>query len=142
MPTAREASTPVPAHPAPQAHRINELMLAMSFLAAPIAWAGSLTVKYATTSSLCGRSTNESDPSLNALLYSIDAIAFVIALATILISWRHWQLTKEEASGEITELAEIGEGRTRFLALWGMLMGGMFAAAIFFGFIASVADIC
>ncbi len=53
----------------------------------------------------------------------------VVALLALLVSWRAFQRTREEAGGGAAHLLEVGGGRTRFLALWGMVLGSAFAAA-------------
>ena len=57
------------------------------------------------------------------------AAALAIALFALLVSWRVFRRTKEEASGGAAQLIELGAGRTRFLALWGVLLGIGFALA-------------
>lgn len=53
----------------------------------------------------------------------------LMALAAFAISWRAFERTRDEAGGDQRHLMEVGAGRTRFLALWGMLLGAGFAAA-------------
>ena len=52
----------------------------------------------------------------------IAVAALAVALAATLVAWRAYRLTKEESSGD-HDLMEIGAGRTRFLALWGICLG-------------------
>ncbi|MDQ2802823.1 MAG: hypothetical protein M3Y41_09110, partial [Pseudomonadota bacterium] len=48
------------------------------------------------------------------------------------VAWRIWRETRGERPGKTASLLEVGEGRTRFLALVGILMGLGFAIAIVF----------
>jgi amino acid transporter len=50
-----------------------------------------------------------------------------MALAALLFSWRAFDRTRRESDGDSPRLSESGDGRARFLALWGMLLGGGFA---------------
>jgi hypothetical protein len=45
------------------------------------------------------------------------------------VSWRAYRRTQDEAAGDTANLAESGAGRTRFLSLWGVLLGSAFAVA-------------
>ena len=53
----------------------------------------------------------------------------LVALVACLVSWRAYARTRDEAGGDHRHLIEVGAGRTRFLALWGMLLGAGFAVA-------------
>jgi hypothetical protein len=70
-------------------------------------------------------------------------IAILLALAGIAVSFMNWRTSREEASGTSGELVEAGEGRTRFLSLWGVLSGGGFLIGIIFNTIAfAMAPLC
>ena len=66
--------------------------------------------------------------TLLAMLLSMAA-AVVIALLSLLVSWRTYRRTKDEVPAETAHLVEAGAGRTGFLSLWGVLLGGVFAVA-------------
>jgi len=53
----------------------------------------------------------------------------VIAIAAFFAAYRNFQQTRDESHGDHTHLMEVGAGRTRFIALWGMLLGAGFAVA-------------
>ena len=46
------------------------------------------------------------------------------------MSWRDYQRTQHEDTGEHRDLLEAGAGRTRFLALWGVCLGAGSAVVI------------
>ncbi|MBV9913279.1 MAG: hypothetical protein JOZ93_11900 [Sinobacteraceae bacterium] len=52
-----------------------------------------------------------------------------VALAAAFTGWRLLQLTREEMHGDHRHLVDTGAGRTRFLALWGLVAGIGFAVA-------------
>ena len=60
----------------------------------------------------------------------VAVVALLIALAAFLSSWRAYRRTSEEQPGGREVLLEVGTGRTRFLALWGMVFGAGFAITI------------
>ncbi len=53
----------------------------------------------------------------------------VIALAALWTAQRNFVQTRAEGPGDPAHLVEVGSGRSRFMALWGMLLGGGFALA-------------
>jgi len=75
------------------------------------------------------------------ILVSIDVAAIVIAGSAALVSYRAWHRMRCEVSEDIEapeyarELVEIGAGRTRFLATWGMMTGVGFALAVVYDLI-------
>jgi hypothetical protein len=52
-----------------------------------------------------------------------------IAIAAFFAAYRNFRRTRDEGQGDPAHLMEVGAGRTRFMALWGMMLGGGFAAA-------------
>jgi hypothetical protein len=53
----------------------------------------------------------------------------LIALAALWVSWSNLAKTREERPGGHGHLMETGTGRTRFLALWGVIFSSGFALA-------------
>ncbi len=131
-------------HPAPHRYEVHPLALIFGLLAAPLAWSANLIIKYGLASYACfpGQSPLKTPSTqfgwVASVLPLIDVVAFAISLAAIWISFRSLQQVKREMAGNVDALAEIGEGRTRFLALWGMWIGLLFALAIVFSFVADV----
>ncbi len=76
---------------------------------------------------------------LVAVVFAIDtlttvggaiAVLLLCALAAAVagfLSWRKFVEVREEVEGDHDELVEVGHGRTRFVALWGVYLGGGFA---------------
>jgi hypothetical protein len=48
-----------------------------------------------------------------------------------LVSWRNWQISGAEKAGSALHLLEGGDGRTRFMAMVGMISSGLFLLAVF-----------
>jgi hypothetical protein len=66
------------------------------------------------------------------MLWAFNAAALVAAIVGLWIAARNWSATRRERGGNSTHLIELGEGRTRFLAMCGMLAGAGFVVAILF----------
>jgi hypothetical protein len=120
---------------APQAQHVKAHESLFGLLGGPIAWYLQLCGGYALASEPCFRSGHRSlapPPSLHwtwpAMILLMTA-AVAIALMSLLVSWRTFKRTRQEAGGDAHQLMEVSAGRTRFLALWGMLLGSGFALA-------------
>ena len=66
------------------------------------------------------------------LLLSVQLVCLIAAIASGFMSYRHWRLVQAEKQDSEHSHLTIGEGRTRFLAIAGMLVAGTFAVAILF----------
>jgi hypothetical protein len=121
-------------HPSPPPHHVSLAALWFGLFAAPVVWSLQMLVLYPVVThgcfprdhplSLPGSST---DPIV--LLVSIAAL--VVAAAAGLVALRSWRVAREEHSPGEVHLLETGEGRSRFMALGGMLLSGLF----FFGIV-------
>ena len=63
---------------------------------------------------------------VSLILAVIGIVAIVIALAAVAVSVRNWRATREEKGGGHHTLLDTGDGRTRFMALAGALVSGVF----------------
>lgn len=63
------------------------------------------------------------------LLFVINVVALLIALAGVWVSWRNWQATRH---GDKTRVEEIGEGKGEFFALSGLIVSLGFLAVLLF----------
>ena len=126
-------------HSSPHRHRVGLAPLLLSLAAGPAAWIGQLVLGYGLSSYAC---YPKDAPRLaspppgwggeHILLLGVNLACLALAawgLATAVGSWRR---SREETRGDAHHLMEVGEGRTRFLALCGMLCCGLFGAAILF----------
>ena len=62
----------------------------------------------------------------------IEAIAIVLCVAAGVVAWRNWRRTRDEKEGSAHHLMESGDGRTRFMALVGLICSGLFLIAVAF----------
>jgi hypothetical protein len=127
------------AHPGPRRHEINLTLLVLALVATPSLWGLRLVTNYALDSYFCypGDARRFSLAGGAAwvwpTLLAIDLLVLVFAGAAAAISYRYWRASRDElASG--SALIEIGEGRTRFLALWGLMIAVGFVVATVFDF--------
>lgn len=129
------------AHPAPHRARVRAITLIFSAGAGPIFWLGQLILAYAISAQVCFNgdhpTTIASSAPLHAALLAFDVIAIAAAIVGGLVSYMCWRRVRHEVAGGHRHMIEAGEGRTRFMAMWGMLSNGCFLIAIIFEAIAS-----
>jgi HAMP domain-containing protein len=133
-------------HPAPARHKVDISLLAFGLMGAPIIWGVHFLANVTIASRACA-STAVTSPSASthAALLAIDAVAALVALAALFVSIQAWRATRHEgadtrAQGTTPEhhAAEVGEGRTRFIALGGIMMSIVFFVAILFDTFAAI----
>jgi hypothetical protein len=124
---------------APRRHEVGLLVLLAALVAAPTIWGLRLVLNFALASYFCfpGSIRHYALPGWTwPTLLGVDALALAVAVLAALASWRNWQASRDEAAAAGAPLIELGEGRTRFLALWGLMTGVGFAVAIGFDLVA------
>lgn len=122
-------------HPAPARDRLNAPLLLFGLLAAPAAAA--LEAMIGTTVS--GRACFPTDHPLTSPRFDLQPIVWIVhltalavAVAAVLASVVAWRRTRHERAGGHETMIEVGEGRTRFLAIWALLISLGFLALIVF----------
>lgn len=122
-------------HPAPHRNRLSGLGASLLLYTGPVAWLVQLCVGEMMTSWPCFPAIDRLDAPLAGYGWThVGAIAVLLlcALAAAVagfLSWRKFVEVREEVEGDHDELVEVGHGRTRFVALWGVYLGGGFALA-------------
>ena len=134
-------------HPAPHRDKVNFWALMFGCCAAPIFWLGQLTLGYWISAQVCYGSDHPTVTDAPGALYSalivFDAVAIVFAILGGIVSWMSWNATQDEKKGGAHEALHTGEGRARFMALWGIMSSLWFLGAIVFGTIGStVVPLC
>ncbi|RST31239.1 hypothetical protein HMF7854_10625 [Sphingomonas ginkgonis] len=123
-------------HPAPARRRVSGPTLSFALWGGPAAWLAQLLADYAIYSRPCftGSTRNAALPDHVAATHVAGAVALVlpllVALAAGAVAVRVYRRTRDESAGSSAGLVEAGNGRTRFLSFWGMLMGFGFAILI------------
>jgi hypothetical protein len=127
------------AHPAPHRHRIGLVWLLLAIFAPPAVWSVHLIVNYASASRACyPDGSPQSAPAVHwlwLLLIIVDVVSLLISAGAVAIAYRSWQISAEEMAEHTSPMVETGEGRTRFLAIWGLLIGAGFFVAVIFDFV-------
>jgi hypothetical protein len=118
-------------HPAPHREKVGLVALFYGLFAAPIVWSGQLMVTYGLVGAACypgDTPLTGPAPGLGWVWWGV-LIADLIALALIasggLVAYRLWRVTGPPESHH-HHLIEVGEGRTRYLAICGMGFAAMF----------------
>lgn len=62
----------------------------------------------------------------------VEVIAVVACAAAGWVSWLNWRRSREEKPGSGHHLIEAGDGRTRFMAMVGLICSGLFLIAVLF----------
>jgi hypothetical protein len=130
------------AHPAPHRHRISIGPLLLGLFGVPFLWGIRLIANYAMASHFCYPVSFRRYALPDTLgwvwpaMIGLDVLTILAGLATALVSYRNWRITADESAGPRSPLIDIGEGRTRFLSLWGMLVSALFILAAVFDLIA------
>lgn len=129
-------------HPAPHRARVRLPLLLFGLGGAPAAWLAQTSANYAFAAQACfvaGARQTVAAPGPHVphtVLWLINLGTVGVALACAAISYRHWRATRGEVAGAPAHhhhLLDVGEGRTRFLALCGLLAALTFLAATLFG---------
>jgi hypothetical protein len=124
------------AHPSPKRGAMAPWRLLTGLAAGPFGWILQLLIDYGLSSLLCtGRRTMAQQPSSSgelAGLLAVNLFCLAIALYGLALSYGGWRKVSDEKTGGGHETLNIGEGRSRFIAVAGILTGGLFALAILF----------
>ncbi|VFU16471.1 hypothetical protein [Methylocella tundrae] len=140
-------------HPAPARGEEKIVALAFGLMGAPLIWALHLLVNVSVAGQACAGAEPRLDATMTpgasqTFLLAVDGLACAVALAALFVSYRAWRATRREnatkqprQSGATAaqHTTEIGEGRTRFIALGGILMSSLFLIAILFDSLAALA---
>ena len=66
---------------------------------------------------------------MSLVLWLVSAVAIAIGAAALVVALHNYLATRHEERGEAHELLEVGEGRTRFMALSGVMLSALFLLA-------------
>jgi hypothetical protein len=106
----------------------------LGLFGAPVAWSVQLLASYALVAHGCYPDAEPLMmpviPGLRTLVLGASGVALGVALMAGGLAWRSWRTTQHKSAGEHEALLEVGEGRTRFMALAGMLLSAVFLMGI------------
>jgi hypothetical protein len=129
-------ATSIDSNAAPHRDRVSSLESTFGLLGGPLAWFFQLCSGYALSSWPCFPNDYRRLAPLNEYAWTwsaivvISIVAFGVSSLAFFVSWRAFQRTRRESKGDHRHVLEVGTGRTRFLALWGVIGGASFAAAV------------
>jgi hypothetical protein len=130
--------------PAPYSGRAPLVWLWVGVIAAPAFWFAQEWLGYAFSSYACfpGDAPLDRAPAgwgwVRIGIYAFDGAAIIAAMLAGYMSWQFWLATRDEKPGGAAAALELGEGRTRFIALWGIMYSLAFLGVIIFETIASI----
>jgi hypothetical protein len=116
------------AHPAPARARVSWLIVVIGLFVAPAAWLAQLNASVVLGSKQCG-----GEPAgWHLAIVAVGVAAAVLALAALASAASAWSRTRAEGPGDHHAALTSGHGRTRFLALSGIIFSCMFLIAVIF----------
>ena len=113
-----------PQHPSQYRSRVKPWQQAVGLIGAPLAWMVQISIDFALSDLLCGRL-----PGLRMWTIGAGAASVLACAVSTWVAYGVWTATRSEAKGEGSDAIDVGEGRSRFFAITGMLAGAIFFAA-------------
>jgi hypothetical protein len=121
-------------HPSPHRHRLSLWAAWFGILGAPVAWSLQQLINPPMFAHGC---FPKDAPLTESIWRNSGSVAFTVELAALLVcvlsgvvAWRNWQRTRGEKEGSGHHLIEAGDGRSRFMAMVGMICSGLFLLAV------------
>jgi hypothetical protein len=120
-------------HPSPHRTAVGAWAMWFCILGAPAAWA----MQELIDAPLFAHGCYPKDVPLalpiwshaGAIAWAVEGVAVVVCIASGLVAWRNWRRTQGEKEGSGHHLMEAGDGRSRFMAMAGMICSGLFLLA-------------
>ncbi len=117
-------------HPSPHRHRVQRWSLWFGLLGAPLAW----SLQELVNVGLAGHACYPHDVPLAAPLWSqlggavlwVEAVALAVCIAAGLVAFASWRRSRNEGPGDAHQLLGGGDGRTRFMAMAGIMTSVLF----------------
>jgi hypothetical protein len=151
MTTAQPMQQPLGGgHPAPERARVSSPALWFGLFGGPVAWSLQTIVNLAVAAHGCFPQLEPiASPvtPIRGIAFAVSVLAVIVCVAATAVAARSWARTRHEqheaagtggAHAPAAALMETGEGRTRFMALAGVLTSATFlvvsalhAAAVF-----------
>jgi hypothetical protein len=123
-------------HPSPHRERVGFMAMWFSIIGAPVAW----TLQQLINPPLFAHGCYPKDVPLavpiwanaGSVALAVEVVAIVICIVAVLVAWGNWRCTRTEKEGSGHHLLESGDGRSRFMAMIGLICSGLFMLATVF----------
>lgn len=119
-------------HPAPHRARASLATLWIGLLLGPAAWFVQLAIDTALLGNACDPANTPHAGGVASVLpwvLATDVIVLVLTALAAMVAWRNWHRSAGEQPGGGHGLLASGAGRTRFMAMAGLLVCGLIALA-------------
>ena len=121
-------------HPSPQRSRVSLWAMWFAILGAPVAW----SVQQLVNPPMFAHGCFPHDVPLTDSIWSntrtvatlVEVVALAVCILAGAIAWRSWQRTRDEKPGSGHHLLEAGDGRSRFMAMVGLISSGLFLLTV------------
>lgn len=118
-------------HPSINRHHVRPWQWSLALLGAPVAW----VVQMISSQILVGQACRDSvamPERLSGWLAVLHGSCVLVAIAATLVTWLLWKRTRPEQDKGRKHVIDIGEGRTRFIVMLGLMGSMIFVVATFF----------
>lgn len=123
-------------HPSSHRHRVGAWAMWFGILGAPVAWSLQQLVNAPLLAHACyPKDVPIAEPiwaNAGSVALAVELVAIVVCVVAGLTGWRNWRRTRAEKEGSAHHLMEAGDGRSRFMAMVGMICSGLFLLATVF----------
>lgn len=120
-------------HPAPHRAQASLLSLWVGLALGPLAWFLQLMIDTAILGNVCDTGTVPRAGGLGSvqpIVLAVDAVTLLLVIVAAVVAWRTWRRTAREQAGDSHDLLASGTGRTRFMAMAGLLTCALMALAV------------
>lgn len=129
-------------HPSPERARVSVPLMLTALFLAPAVWTVQILTAYVLAARFCFPTytplAGTLVPGLSGWTVAGSVVALIFAGCAMWASHTAWTRTRSEKEGGARSALETGQGRTRFLALCGVVITAIFSAAIIFDALAAL----
>lgn len=129
-------------HPSPQRSRLSLYALVFGLAGAPFAALAQISIGAALAGYACRQAELPAQDFIQNHLYLqlliLNLVALALGIAALATAWHSWKTTQHEKSGSADMLLAHGEGRSRFMAMGGLMVSLLFDLAILCNFLSLV----
>lgn len=122
-------------HPSPHRAQASPWALWTGLLLAPLAWFVQLAIDTPVLSQACyprDEPYQGALPQVERLVLCVDVLTLVAVAVGLFVAWRTWRRTAGEKPGRSRSLMASGDGRSRFMAMAGMLASALVGIAVIY----------